>query len=283
VTVAACDDKKTSPDGLALTSGQHRRLAEVLLRAAGDRRAIEPLSEWHRELTCADAGRVRDMVLACRLAAGERLIGAKVSLGPTARAAHRGGGGARPRLGWLTDAMLLPGGEVAAGHLIAPRVEPKLAFLVARTLRRPIATVSDLLAATYRVFPCLEVVDSRYGRDHPGPADDIADNCGTGRLLLGRGVPPPAEGHLRRMHVHFEVDGTTPERASSGRAAAVAAPEAAVWLGNRWIRTARALLPGTLLTSTAAAPAVALAPLARIAASFRGIGSVELQVAGARI
>jgi 2-keto-4-pentenoate hydratase len=280
--MAACDQNETSADGLALTSGEHRRLAEVLLRAALERRAIEPLSHWHRELTCADAGRVRDMVLACRLAAGERLIGAKVSLGPTSATVHRGGG-AHPRLGWLTDAMLLPGDVVAPGHLIAPRVEPKLAFLIARTLRRPMATVSDLLAVTYRVFPCLEVVDSRYGRDHSGPADDIADNCGAARLLLGRGVPPPAEGHLRRMRVRLEVDGSAPEHASDGRAALVAGPEATLWLGNRWIRTARALLPGTLLTSTAAAPAVKLAPLARVAATFMGIGSVELQAAGARI
>jgi 2-keto-4-pentenoate hydratase len=280
--MVASDEKQTSPDGPALTSAEHRRLAEGLLRAALDRRAIEPLSEWHRGLTCADAGRVRDMVLASRLAAGERLIGAKVSLGSTSLAAPRGDR-ARPRLGWLTDAMLLSDGVVAPGHLIAPRVEPKLAFLVARTLHRPIATVSDLLAATYRVFPCLEVVDSRYGREHPGPADHIADNCGAARLVLGQGVPPPAEGHLRRMRVRFEVDGIVPERARGGREALATAPEATVWLGNRWIRTARALLPGTLLTSTAVAPAVALSPLARIAASFRGIGSIELQVAGARI
>jgi 2-keto-4-pentenoate hydratase len=279
--MAARDANETSDDGLALTSGEHRRLAEVLLRAALDRRAIQPLSHWHRELTCADAGRVRDMVLACRLAAGERLIGAKVSLSTASPAAH--GAGAHPRLGWLTDAMLLPGDMVAPGHLIAPRVEPKLAFLVARTLHRPIATVSDLLAATYRIFPCLEVVDSRYGREHPGPADHIADNCGAARLVLGHGVTPPAEGHLRRMQVRFEVDGATTERASGGREALVTAPEATVWLGNRWVRTARALLPGTLLTSTALAPAVALAPLARIAASFRGIGSIELQAAGARV
>jgi 2-keto-4-pentenoate hydratase len=279
--MAARDANETSDDGLALTSGEHRRLAEVLLRAALDRRAIQPLSHWHRELTCADAGRVRDMVLACRLAAGERLIGAKVSLGTASPAAHDAG--AHPRLGWLTDAMLLPGDMVAPGHLIAPRVEPKLAFLVARTLHRPIATVSDLLAATYRIFPCLEVVDSRYGREHPGPADHIADNCGAARLVLGHGVTPPAEGHLRRMQVRFEVDGATTERASGGREALVTAPEATVWLGNRWVRTARALLPGTLLTSTALAPAVALAPLARIAASFRGIGSIELQAAGARV
>ena len=261
----------------ALTSAEHRGLAEELLDAAHDRRAVEPLSERHRQLTVADASRIRDMVLACRLAAGERLIGATVSLGPVAPAGHRNG--AEPRLGWLTDAMLVSDRIIEPEHLIAPRVEAKLAFMVSRSLRRPVATVSDLLASTYRVFPCLEVIDSRYGRDRVGAADDIADNCGAARLVLGRGVPPPAEDHLRRAHVRFEVDGAAPER---GRAALDCPPEATLWLGNRWIATAGELLPGTLLTAAAAAPAVALAPRVRICASFSGIGSVELRIAGAR-
>jgi 2-keto-4-pentenoate hydratase len=256
---------------LALTHAEHRRLAEQLLDATYDRRAVPPLSEGHRQLTLADATRIRDMVMACRLAAGERLIGATVSLGPL------NANGAEPRLGWLTDAMLLSNGAVELEYLIAPRVEAKLAFMVSRSVRRPIATVSDLLAATYRVFPCLEVIDSRYGTDGLGAADDIADNCGAARLVLGRGVRPPAEGHLRRANVRFDVDGATPQ---PGRAALDCPPEATLWLGNRWIATAGELLPGTLLTAAAAAPAVPLAPRVRVAASFSGIGSVELRVAG---
>jgi 2-keto-4-pentenoate hydratase len=262
---------------LALTRAEHRGLAEQLLGAADDRRAVEPLSERHRQLTVADASRIRDMVMACRLAAGERLIGATVSLGLLPPAGHRNG--AEPRLGWLTDAMVLSNGIVDPERLIAPRVEAKLAFMVSRRLHQPIATVGDLLASTYRVFPCLEVIDSRYGRDHLGAADDIADNCGAARLVLGRGVPPPAEGHVRRAHLRLEVDAAAPER---GRAALDCPPEATLWLANRWIATAGELLPGTLLTAAAAAPAVPLAPRVRIAASFSGIGSVELRVAGAR-
>jgi 2-keto-4-pentenoate hydratase len=260
---------------LALTHAEHRELAEELLEAAYDHRAVAPPSERYRQFTVADASRIRDIVLACRLAVGERLIGATVSLGPLAPAGHRNG--AEPRLGWLTDAMLLSNGIVGPGHLIAPRVEAKLAFMISRSLRRPIATVGDLLASTYRVFPCLEVVDSRYGRDRVGAADDVADNCGTAHLVLGRGVRPPAEGHLRRAHVHVEVDGAVPER---GGAALECPPEATLWLGNRWIATAGEVLPGTLLTAAAAAPAVALAPGVRIAASFSGIGSVALRVPG---
>jgi 2-oxopent-4-enoate/cis-2-oxohex-4-enoate hydratase len=262
---------------LALTRAEHRWLAEELLDAAHDHRAVEPLSERHRQLTVADASRIRDMVLACRLAAGERLIGATVSLGPLAPAGHRNG--AEPRLGWLTDAMLLSNGIVEPEHLISPRVEAKLAFMVSRRLRRPIATISDLLVSTYRVFPCLEVVDWRYGRDRVGAADEVAANCGVACLVLGRGVPPPAEGHLRRARLRFEVDGA-PER---GRAALDCPLEATLWLGNQWIATAGELLPGTLLTAAAAAPAAPLAQRARVAASFSGIGSVELRVAGAHV
>ena len=260
----------------ALTRADHRVLAEELLDATRQRRPLEPLSERYRQLTVADASRIRDMVLACRLASGERLIGATVSLAPPPPAGHRTG--AEPRLGWLTDAMLLSNGTVQSERLIAPRVEAKLAFTVSRTVRRPIATVGDLLASTYRVFPCLEVIDSRYGRDRLSAADDIADNCGAACLVLGRGVPPPAEGHVRRTQLRFEVDGAGPE---GTRAALDCPPEATLWLGNRWIATAGELLPGTLLTAAAAAPAVPLAPGVRVAASFSAIGSVELQVARA--
>lgn len=260
----------------ALTRADHRGLAEELLDAARHRRPLEPLSERYRQLTVADASRIRDMVLACRLASGERLIGATVSLARLRPAGNRNG--AEPRLGWLTNAMLLSDGTVQRERLIAPRVEAKLAFVVSRTVRRPIATVGDLLASTYRVFPCLEVIDSRYGSDRLSAADDIADNCGAACLVLGRGVPPPAEGHLRRAQLRFEVDGAGPEGA---RAALDCPPEATLWLGNRWILTAGELLPGTLLTAAAAGPAVPLASGARIAASFSGVGGVELRVAPA--
>jgi 2-keto-4-pentenoate hydratase len=274
VTTAATE---MALEQLALTRAEHRGLAEELLGAAHDRRAVEPLSERHRQLTVGDASRIRDMVLACRLAAGERLIGATVSLGLLPPAGDRNG--ADPRLGWLTDAMLLSNGIAEPEHLIAPRVEAKLAFMVSRSLRRPIATINELLASTYRVFPCLEVIDSRYAAGRLSAADDIADNCGAARLLLGRGVPPPAEGHLRRTQLRFDVDGAAAER---GRGALDCPPEATLWLGNRWIATAGEVLPGTLLTAAGAAPAVPLTPRARIAASFSGIGNVELRVAGAR-
>ena len=258
----------------ALSSSEHRRLADILLNAARAGRAIPSLSETFREMTVADAYGIRDMLLARRVSEGDHLIGAKVSLG-RAGAEHRHMA-PDPQLGWLTDRMLISSGTVDLSHLIHPRVEPRLGFLLARPLREPIAAGIDLLAATERVLPCLEIVDPRYDGAHPRLADDIADNCATAGLLLGEGVPPPAEGHLRRVRLQLQADGVV--RAPAPRAHAIVPPlEAATWLANRMLRGAHRPEPGMLLVCPVASRPVELLPGLRVTARFEGIGSVDLQ------
>jgi 2-keto-4-pentenoate hydratase len=258
----------------ALSSSEHRRLADILLNAARTARPIPSLSETFREMTVADAYGIRDMLLARRISEGDQLIGAKVSL-VRAGAEHRHMA-ADPQLGWLTDRMLVSSGTVDLSHLIHPRVEPRLGFLLARPLREPIAAGIDLLAATERVLPCLEIVDSRYDGAHPRLADDIADNCATAGLLLGDGVPPPAEGHLRRVRLQLQADGVM--RAPAPRAHAVVPPlEAATWLANRMLQTGNPPKPGTLLVAPVASRPVELLPGLRVTARFHGIGNVDLQ------
>jgi 2-keto-4-pentenoate hydratase len=232
------------------------------------------LTEAFREMTLADAYGIRDMLLARRISEGDQLIGAKVSLGPAG--AERRHMAPDPQLGWLTDRMLVSSGAVDLSHLIHPRVEPRLGFLLARPLREPIAAGIDLLAATERVLPCLEIVDSRYDGAHPRLADDIADNCATAGLLLGEGVPPPAEGHLRRVRPQLQADGAV--RAPAPRAHAIVPPlEAATWLANRMLQGANRPERGTLLVAPVASRPVELLPGLRVTARFQGIGSVDLQ------
>jgi 2-keto-4-pentenoate hydratase len=258
----------------ALTSREHRRVADILLDAARAGRAIPPLTEAFREMTVADACGIRDMLLARRISEGDQLIGAKVSLGPAG--AERLHVAPDPQLGWLTDRMLVSSAPVDLSHLIHPRVEPRLGFVLARPLREPIGAGIDLLAATERVLPCLEIVDSRYDGAHSRRADDIADNCATAGLLLGEGVRPPAEGHLRRVRLQLEADGAV--RAPAPRAHAIVPPlEAATWLANRMLQGPNRPEPGTLLVCPVASRPVELLPGVRVTARFQGIGSVELQ------
>jgi 2-keto-4-pentenoate hydratase len=272
----SCDGEPASYNGeqRALTSREHRRLADILLDAARTRRAIPPLSEAFREMTLADAYGIRDMLLARRISEGDQLIGAKVSLAPAGP--ERRHMAPDPQLGWLTHRMLVSSGAVDLSRLIHPRVEPRLGFLLARTLHEPVAAGIGLLAATERVLPCLLIVDSRYDGAHPRLVDHIADNCATAGLLVGHGVPPPAEGHLRRVRAQLQADGAV--RTPPPRAHAMVPPlEAATWLANRMLRGGNRPEPGTLLVAPIASRPVELLPGLRVTARFEGIGSVDLQ------
>lgn len=180
------------------------------------------------------------------------VIGAKVSLdaGPS--------GGPRPddgaRVGWLTGEMILSGRTVDARRLDRPRVELKLAFRLARPLRGPLVTAAEVLAATGEVLPCLDIVD-RDGQ--------------TGRLLLGAGTPPPAEGHLQRLRITLRVDGV----ASATVLPALAGLD---WLSERLIESCGTAPPGAILVSQSANASVELCPGTRVAARFGRLGRLEL-------
>lgn len=174
------------------------------------------------------------------------MIGAKVSLdaGPPGT----------PRLGWLTHDMVLAGHRVDVRQLDRPRVEAKLAFRLSRPLRGPVATAVEVLAATASVHPCLDVV----------PAGGEG-----GRLLLGRGGPPPAEGHLRRVRIGLGVDGAACQ-------AILHALAGLDWLGERLIEACGVAPTGTLLVSPGASAAVELRPGTRVVARFGPLGRLEL-------
>jgi 2-keto-4-pentenoate hydratase len=182
-------------DPPALATGDHRRLAGLLRAAARQRRRIDPLSVLHPQLTVADARRIRDSVLADRLAEGERLVGAVASPG-------RAG---EPRIAWVTDAMLLRQGLVGLDDLIDPHVEPRLALRLARRLADPIRTVGEIVAASRGLRLCLEVVDSRYARGPITEADEIADNCGTSKLLVAGETAAPGAEALADGAIHALV------------------------------------------------------------------------------
>ena len=262
----------TGPQRLA--EREHRRLARALVDAARSGRPIPPLTDRHPELAVADAARIRDIVLAHRLARGEGLIGAKVIV-PDA-SPDRQLAPDDPALAWLTDAMVLPAGVVNVGELIRPRVEPRIALALERPLRGPIRTASDLLSATVRAHIALEVIDSRYDRDSLGAADHIADNGGTARLLIGPGVTPPAEGTLRRLRVDLDVEAGWVGLREGGATTSLSALEANVWLADQLSLRGHDQAAGALLVAPAGNDAIELRPGVRVRAYERELGSLEL-------
>jgi 2-keto-4-pentenoate hydratase len=285
------DRPARGPDGLrpaaslGLTRREHLRLADVLLRAAGDRTPIVPLSTSYPEMTAADAARIRDSGIVRRIASGARIVGAKVSLGTDSRVAQpplaasraprpfspRGDPQRAPRLGWLTSEMLLGDSAIDLEELIRPRVEAKLAFVLADRLRSRLDRGADLLALTEHVLPCLEIVDVRYQARDVGLVDDIADNCAASRLLTGREIETPTEHELRSLEV--QLAGTAPAHDVAPASSPV---DSTLWLAHRVIAEGGELERGALLLSAACCPGVELRPGSRVRADFGALGTLEL-------
>jgi 2-keto-4-pentenoate hydratase len=168
--------------------------------------------------------------------------------------------------------MLASDGVVDLRRHFDAHVEPRLGFVLARSLAEPLTSAGELLAASESVLPCLEIVDRR---DDGAPiADDVA------RLHVGEAVAPPADGHLRRLRVQLYADGALWAPPGIRTRALVPPLEAATWLANQMLRSGRRPEPGTLLICPVAIGRLELLAGLRVIGRFGGIGSVELQVQG---
>lgn len=256
-----------STEPLSLTAPEHRRLAEVLLRAGRNQQPVERLSERYPELTPNDAARIRDTAIACRTAAGERLIGAKAVVQA-----------AGPQFGWLTDEMLHRGSVLDFGAFIRPAVQATVALVLGGPVLGTVETVGDLLAVTARVVPCLEIVDSRYGERDVDAVDAIADNFAAAKLVVGGQAASVGQGTLRHASVTLDVDEPPGRRHRATFPAPEGYLETLVWLANvldAW----DVLQPGAVLVAPSWTPVTGVPAGGAVAGEFAGIGRVAVQLA----
>ncbi|WP_420801644.1 2-keto-4-pentenoate hydratase [Pseudofrankia asymbiotica] len=184
----------------------------------GARLRAEAVPQLPPGLPLADAYRIQHAVVGRRLARGERLAGTK--LGMTSRAKMAQMGISEIICGQLTDAMMVPdGGTVDLARLIHPRVEPEVAFRLARDvdLTGPDAEV-DILACVDAVAPGLEIIDSRYADFRFSLPDVVADNTSAAFFVVGpwRALDEAAREALGDLVVELVIDGEVVERGSTG-------------------------------------------------------------------
>jgi 2-oxo-3-hexenedioate decarboxylase len=168
--------------------------------------------------------------------------------------------------------MLAVNGVVDLRRHFDAHVEPRLGFVLARSLAEPLTSGSELLAATESVLPCLEIVDRRF--DGAPVANDVA------RLHMGEAVPPPADGHLRRLRVQLYADGALWAPPGVRTRLLVPPLAAAAWLANEMLRSGHHPEPGTLLICPVVIGRLELLAGLRVIGHFGGLGSVELEVHG---
>ena len=169
---------------MALTHDQMHHLAHDLMDALEGGGAIEPLTEQAPGITEHDAREIAFDILGHRMGHGHRIVGKKVGL--TSQATQRSLGIDAPQFGVILDDMTVrDGGRVKASSLIAPRVEPEIAFRLKSALIGPGITAADVLAATDYVFPALEIADSRIKDWRIKLEDLVADNVAAALVVLG--------------------------------------------------------------------------------------------------
>ncbi|GJF03063.1 2-keto-4-pentenoate hydratase [Pseudonocardia sp. D17] len=264
---------------MSLTEEDVRQLAAQLWDAEQRSVPVEPISRRHPAADVDDAYRIQLEGVRLRVAQGDSVRGHKVGL--TARVMQQQFGVDRPDFGHLLGSMFHPEGEpLPVDALIAPRVEPELAFVLDQPLQGPGVTVADVLAATAFVLPALEIIDSRIEDWQIGIVDTVADNASSARVVLG-GVRTPIAGlDPRLIGVVLRRNGEIVETGASG--AVLGNPAQAVaWLANTIAPGGGVLRAGDLIMPGTCTRAVAMRPGDTVRADFEHLGHVGVTFSSA--
>uniref|UniRef100_A0AAU2JNF8 2-keto-4-pentenoate hydratase n=1 Tax=Streptomyces sp. NBC_00049 TaxID=2903617 RepID=A0AAU2JNF8_9ACTN len=259
-----------------LNDRRRREAAEVLHEAEVRRTPVRPLTELYEGLGAQDAYEIQLLNIRRRRAAGAVVTGHKVGLSSPVMQAMMGVD--EPDYGHLLDAMeLRPDTPVPVAAYCAPRIEVEIGFVLGADLPGADCTETDVLAATERVVPALELIDSRIADWRISIADTIADNASSAGYAIGEGRDP-RELDLKSVEARLTSRGET---LATGRGDAVLGdPATAVaWLARTVARFGVPLRKGHLVLPGSCTRAVDVTAGRTYTADFTGLGSVSLSFA----
>ena len=251
--------------------------AALLDQAEQSRVPLPPLSQEYPTLTPAQAYAVQSAWLDLKLAKGARIIGRKIGL--TSRAMQELLGVDQPDYGFLLDSMAVASGStVSRTDFLLPRIEPEIAFWLAKDLKGPGINVDAVLAATRGVSPALELVDSRIANWQIKLPDTIADNASSARVIVSEQIVPLDGLDLAAEAVTLTRNGV--EVGSGNGAAVLGHPaEAVAWLANKLAEYGIAIAAGQLVLPGAMCAAATVAAGETYRAVFTTIGEVSVRFA----
>jgi 2-keto-4-pentenoate hydratase len=153
-------------------------------------------------------------------------------------------------------------------------VEVEVGFVLGADLPGDGCTEDDVLAATERVVPALELIDSRIAGWRIRLADTIADNASSAGYVIGEGVSPHGLD-LTAIDVALHRDG---DFVVAGRSDAVLGdPVVAVaWLARKVSSFGVRLRAGHVVLPGSCTRAVDVAQGQTFTATFADLGAVSL-------
>lgn len=249
---------------------------DELYDALIQRNTLRPLTERFDNITIEDAYHISLRMLDRRLEAGETVIGKKI--GVTSKAVQSMLNVHQPDFGYLTDKMAYSQGQEMpiSEHLIQPKAEGEIAFILKKDLMGPGVTNADVLAATDCVIPCFEVVDSRIENWQIKIQDTVADNASCGLFILGDKAADPRKVDLMTCGMVVEKNGSV--ISTGAGAAALGSPVNSVaWLANTLGEFGIPLKAGEVILSGSLVPLEPVQPGDFMSVSIGGMGSASVR------
>ena len=251
--------------------------ARRLLEAYGTGKPVPPLTSTYDDMTLEDAYAVQLLQIDELRTQGRSVKGHKVGL--TSAAMQRLLGVDEPDYGHLLDDFFfLEHAPIPVGRFLQPRIEPEVAFVLARPLSGPGVTVHEAIAAVDFVLPALEIVDSRIEDWRIGLLDTIADNASSGAVVLGSTPSRLSDVDLRLTGAVMTRNGAVVGTGAGG--AVLGSPlTSLVWLANTVGAHGVTLEAGHVILPGAVCAMVPVAAGDTVTATFGGLGSVTARFA----
>lgn len=251
---------------------------DELYSAFLERKTLQPFTEREPTITVADAYRIQSRFIERRVQAGETIVGKKI--GVTSKPVQDFLGVYQPDFGQLTSKMVYQEGEVIdLNHLIQPKAEAELAFVLKTDLTGPGITAIDVIRATDYVVPCFEIVDSRISDWKIKIQDTVADNASCGVYVLGavRGDPKKLDITLAGMVLekNGELIGT-----SAGAAVQGSPANAVAWLANTLGELGIPFKAGEVILSGSQSVLIEVKDGDELLCTVGGLGSCRMRFAG---
>lgn len=261
----------------ALAAADIHALADRVLGAQRDARAIQKLTDDFPAMTLGDGYAVQLESLRRALAQGRRQAGWKAGL--TSRAKMEQMGVRVPTVGFLmADMCRAEGSVLRVDELVHPRVECEVAFVLGRPLAGPDCTREQVLQATDFVLPALEVIDSRYAGFSFDLPSVVADNSSSARYASGGRARLADDIDLGSLGVVLERNGEPVAIAASAAVSGHPA-DAVALVVNVLHELGQQLAAGSFVMSGGITEAIAVRPGDFVCARFQELGSVALRFA----
>ena len=258
----------------------NKAIALALHEAEQKQAPIATLSETYPSLTLEQAYAIQNEWQRIKLPGGSQsawLVGHKIGL--TSLAMQQQLGVDQPDYGFLLDTMVVQSeSTLARNSFIAPRIEPEIAFWLAKDVQGPGVTAATVLAATRGVSAALELVDSRIVGWRIKLVDTIADNASSSRVIVSEQVIALDQLDLADESVTLWRNS---EIAGKGNGAAVLGhpAEAVAWLANKLAEFGVGLKAGQIILPGAMCAAATVNTGETYRADFTHLGHVSIRFA----